>query len=47
MSLTIRTEFSHKPSPDGVAALAAAAGLRVTRTWTDEHGWFGVFLLET
>jgi dimethylhistidine N-methyltransferase len=42
----IRTEYSHKPSPDDVVELAAAAGLRVARRWTDERGWFGIFLLE-
>lgn len=42
----ILTEYSHKYRPAEFAALAAGAGWRVTRTWTDPLRWFGVFLLE-
>jgi dimethylhistidine N-methyltransferase len=41
----IVTEYSHKYTPEGFAALAAEGGWRVERGWTDERGWFGVFLL--
>lgn len=39
---SVRTEYSYKYDREGFAALAARAGLRVERTWTDEKGWFGV-----
>ncbi|MGE4607303.1 MAG: L-histidine N(alpha)-methyltransferase, partial [Myxococcota bacterium] len=38
----ICTEFSHKYTIDGFAALAAEAGLTLHRHWTDERQWFGV-----
>lgn len=41
------TEYSHKYRPAEFAALAASAGWRVARTWTDPLRWFGVHLLET
>jgi len=41
----IRTECSHKYSPQGFAQLAAQAGWRVQHSWTDERHWFGVQLL--
>src|SRR5690606_36356321 len=41
----IRTEYSHKPSQADFEQLAASAALRTERTWTDERGWFGIFLL--
>ena len=41
----LRTEYSHKPSPDDFAAQAATAGWEVDEIWTDDRGWFGVFLL--
>lgn len=40
------TEYSHKYRPAEFAALATAAGWRVSRTWTDPLRWFGVSLLE-
>jgi L-histidine Nalpha-methyltransferase len=42
---TIRTEYSYKYDPQDFASLAARAGLRVDREWTDEKGWFGAWRL--
>ena len=42
----IVTEHSHKYSIASFGALAARAGWAVEHCWTDERGWFGVFLLE-
>lgn len=42
----ILTEYSHKYRPAEFAELAASAGWRVARTWTDPLRWFGVHLLE-
>jgi len=42
---TIHTESSYKFDAGDVAALAAAAGFRVERTWTDRAGRFAVSLL--
>ena len=42
----IVTEHSHKYSIEGFGALAARGGWAVEHCWTDERGWFGVFLLE-
>jgi dimethylhistidine N-methyltransferase len=39
------TEYSHKYAPAEFGALAEDAGWRVQEMWTDERGWFGVFLL--
>ena len=39
---TILTEHSHKYSLDGFARLAAEAGFRVERVFTDEKQWFSV-----
>jgi dimethylhistidine N-methyltransferase len=41
----IVTEYSHKYSVDGFRELAERTGWTVTRMWTDEQGWFGVWLL--
>jgi dimethylhistidine N-methyltransferase len=41
----IRTEYSHKYTLPGFAAMAADAGLRVDRVWTDAKEWFSVQLL--
>ena len=38
----ILTEYSHKYTIDGFAALAGEAGLSLHRQWTDERGYFGV-----
>lgn len=39
-------EYSYKYSPAGFERMAAAAGLRVARTWTDPKHWFAIELLE-
>jgi dimethylhistidine N-methyltransferase len=41
----ITTEYSHKFTAAAVHGLAAATGWRVERVWTDERGWFSVWLL--
>ncbi|MDT0633005.1 L-histidine N(alpha)-methyltransferase [Rubrivirga litoralis] len=41
---TIHTENSYKYGPDGLAAVAARAGLRRESRWTDPRGWFAVEL---
>ncbi len=41
---TILTEYSHKYTIEGFAALLAAAGFAQRRWWTDQRGWFAVFL---
>lgn len=41
---SILTEYSHKYTPAGFAALLADAGYAGLRSWTDAAGWFGVFL---
>lgn len=40
----IHTENSYKFGPDGLADLAAEAGLRRDRRWTDARGWFALEL---
>ena len=45
----IVTEYSHKYTVEGFAALLEAAGFagdHRLRWWTDERGWFGVFVAE-
>jgi dimethylhistidine N-methyltransferase len=39
---TIITEYSHKYTLDGFAAMAGVAGFRVERTWVDSRRWFSV-----
>ena len=41
---TIHTENSYKYTAARVQDLVARAGFEVTRTWTDEREWFGVYL---
>jgi dimethylhistidine N-methyltransferase len=41
----IITEFSYKYAPEEFAALAAKAGLKFVRMWTDNAGLFGLFYL--
>jgi dimethylhistidine N-methyltransferase len=41
----IRTEYSYKYTIDGVASMAARAGLKLRRHWTDENSLFAVFHL--
>lgn len=40
----IHTENSYKWTPEGFEALLAQAGYTQVRRWSDERGWFGVFL---
>lgn len=42
----IHTENSHKYTRDSLSAIADRAGWSVTKMWTDDNAWFGVFLLE-
>jgi dimethylhistidine N-methyltransferase len=42
----IHTENSYKWAPDDFAALLRDAGFARVRRWSDEKGWFGVFLAE-
>lgn len=42
---TICTEYSHKYTIGRFAALAASAGLRLVRAWTDPRHWFAVLYL--
>ncbi|MGE3730969.1 MAG: L-histidine N(alpha)-methyltransferase [Lysobacterales bacterium] len=42
----IRVEISCKYTLEGFAQLAARAGLRLTRRWTDAQQWFALVLLE-
>ncbi len=41
----LTTEYSHKYTLDGFAALAAAGGFGVERVWTDPARWFSLQLL--
>lgn len=43
---SIHTENSHKYTHSMFHAIAAQAGLQVTKTWTDPKQWFAVSLLE-
>ncbi|HYH07202.1 MAG TPA: L-histidine N(alpha)-methyltransferase [Thermoanaerobaculia bacterium] len=42
---TIHTESSYKHDAATLAALAAAAGFRIERQWTDARGWFADVLM--
>ncbi|MBX9925174.1 MAG: L-histidine N(alpha)-methyltransferase [Hyphomicrobiaceae bacterium] len=42
---TIHTENSYKYSIDGFSTLAASAGWRTIKSWTDDRDWFAVFAL--
>jgi dimethylhistidine N-methyltransferase len=42
---SIHTENSHKFSPHTVLQMVSAAGWEPRRQWTDQQGWFGIFLL--
>jgi dimethylhistidine N-methyltransferase len=44
---SLHTENSYKYSPEGFAALAARAGFRTAKTWTDRRGLFAVFGLDS
>ena len=39
---TIITEYSHKYTLDGFAAMASQAGFSVDKVWTDPQQWFSV-----
>jgi dimethylhistidine N-methyltransferase len=41
---TIVTEYSYKYTCDSFGRLLAQAGFNTQRCWTDERGWFGVWL---
>ncbi len=43
---TLHTENSYKYDPVEFEALSAAAGFGVSRVFTDERGWFALYLLE-
>ncbi|MGE3174931.1 MAG: L-histidine N(alpha)-methyltransferase [Planctomycetota bacterium] len=43
----VTTEYSHKYTLDGFAALARRGGFEVERVWTDAGRWFSVQLLRT
>jgi len=43
---SVHTENSFKYDPEDFLALAGRAGFAEAGAWTDERGWFGVFLLE-
>lgn len=40
----IHTENSYKFTAEGVASIVEPAGFKLTRRWTDDHEWFGVYL---
>jgi L-histidine Nalpha-methyltransferase len=42
---SILTEYSYKYTPEEFALLAARAGFKVVRCWTDERKWFSVQFL--
>ncbi|HEX3865178.1 MAG TPA: L-histidine N(alpha)-methyltransferase, partial [Gemmatimonadaceae bacterium] len=44
---SIWTESSHKYDEEQWSELVSAAGLRVTRLWTDRCNWFWLAFLET
>jgi len=41
---TIHTENSYKFTPESIGAITERAGFSITRSWTDERDWFGVYL---
>ncbi len=42
---SIHTENSYKFTPVMIESIASAAGWEPRRMWTDQHGYFGIFLL--
>jgi dimethylhistidine N-methyltransferase len=44
---TLHTEHSHKYTVQGFQALAARAGFKPGKVWTDENRWFAVLWLES
>jgi dimethylhistidine N-methyltransferase len=43
---SIHTENSYKFTRDSATSLLARSGFAVRRDWTDDRGWFGVYLAE-
>jgi dimethylhistidine N-methyltransferase len=43
---TLHTEHSHKYTVEGFQALAARAGFKLGKVWTDANRWFAVLWLE-
>ncbi|HEY1132416.1 MAG TPA: L-histidine N(alpha)-methyltransferase [Roseateles sp.] len=43
---TLHTEHSHKYTVSGFQAMAARAGFKPGKVWTDANGWFAVLWLE-
>ena len=43
---TLHTEHSHKYTVEGFQAMAARAGFKPGKVWTDENRWFAVLWLE-
>ncbi len=43
---SIHTENSYKFTPESAAGLLERGGFAVRQSWTDEKGWFGVYLAE-
>ncbi len=41
---TIHTENSYKFTGDSIASIVERSGFAMSRCWTDEHAWFGVYL---
>jgi dimethylhistidine N-methyltransferase len=41
---TIHTENSYKFTAESIGAIVERAGFAMNRCWTDEKGWFGVYL---
>jgi L-histidine N-alpha-methyltransferase len=41
---TIHTENSYKFTASAIASIVERAGFAMTRCWSDEHQWFGVYL---
>lgn len=41
----IHTEWSHKYTPEGFAALVAPAGLQTVHRWVDDRDWFALTML--
>ncbi|MBB6147049.1 dimethylhistidine N-methyltransferase [Silvibacterium bohemicum] len=41
---TIHTENSYKFTASSISSIVERAGFAMTRCWTDEHEWFGVYL---
>ncbi|HEV2463013.1 MAG TPA: L-histidine N(alpha)-methyltransferase [Acidobacteriaceae bacterium] len=40
----LHTENSYKFTAESIAPIVEQAGFRITRRWTDDREWFGVYL---